>query len=266
MARSLSAFRVVAFTYVGCAIWVLVSCGGEMRALEDPAASKSGSIVPSPESQGSAVLEVLREAGGPGLTQTEALRDAWGRLQRAAPAESAAFGAAFGALQVAAPDGFPDFLRLFLVAAAEEWMTDEEKDAIEAASPALMASVEEATAAVKAAVERRNAAFAAIAASPTGAGMRTALVEAEEAQQAVEAATAEGLAASGRLAMVAVVIADALEEMLSKYAGEVATEAPTEYATFVAAVEQAEAADPDAWEEFVRVGALFVLAPTEAWR
>ena len=234
--------------------------------LEDPEARKS-SAPGSAESQGSAVLELLREAGGPALAQTEAFRGAWGRMERAARAESAAFSAAFRALQRAAPDEFLLFLAFFTVAAAEEQATGAEKEAWLAALPEVSGELEEANAAILAAGEEADAGLATIAASSTEAEIWTAVAEVEEAKEALEAARADGVATAVRAGILVVLHQRGLlEEMLSKHAEAVAIQAPTEYADFLVAIEAAESAAPDEYAEFVKMIALFFLAPTEAWR
>ena len=199
--------------------------------------------------------------------QTEAFRGAWGRMERAAPGESGAFLAAFRALHRAAPDDFLFFLAFFTVALAEEQVTSAEKEAWLAALPEASGELEEANAAILAAREEANAVLAAIAASSTEAEMRTALAEFEEAKEALEAARADGVATVVRAGILVVLHQRGLlEEMLSKHAEAVATQAPTEYADFLAAIEAAESVAPDEYAEFLKMIALFFLAPTEAWR
>jgi len=267
MTRPELAFRLAVFVCIGCALPAAVSGGRDEPPLDDPDAGVSVAALRSPESQGSAILELLREAGGAALARKEAFREAAGRLERTAPAETEELLAALGALQVAAPDDFPVFLALFAVAGAEEKVTDAEKEVWRAALPAAIKEAEGATAAVRTADTQLKEALAAVAAAArTSVGMRTALADAEELVDAVETAKTEAKMAALRVAILAFYRKGVVGEILSKYAGAVAAKAPAKYADFLAAVEAADTAAPDAWADFVRVFALFVLAPTEAWR
>ena len=263
MTHSALASRLAVFACAGCVLPAAMSGCGDVPPLDDPDAGISVGERRSPIPRESAILELLREAGGPELARTEAFQDAAARMERAAPGETAAFLAAVGALQVSAPDELRWFLQLFLVATA----ADAEQDAMRTAFEALMAESEKAQERAKEAADKANAATAAIAeAYPSEAGMRTALEDAEQWGEAAEAAAEEALAAGVKAMIVALVLEGQADEALATYARRIATKAPSDYAAFLAAVEAAQAAAPDAWTEFLRVGALFVLAPTGAWR
>ena len=231
------ALRLAVFVCVGgvCPV-AMAGCDG-VAALDDPHASRSVAPLRSPESQGSAILELLREAGGPEVARTMAIRDAADRMERAAPAEWAEFLVATEAFRVAAPLKWAFFVRLFLSAAREAPITDAEQDAMRAALDELHAEMD---------------------AEEIAAAQRWA--------DAGREAAANGIAVGFQALMVSLVLEGQADEALARYARTVGTEYPAEYAKFLTAVEAVESAAPDAWAEFVKVGALAVWAPSEAWR
>lgn len=300
MTRPDLVFRLAILVCVGCVLPAVMSGCGEAAPLDDSDASMAVAAPRSPESRGSAILELLRDAGGPELARTAALRDAAERMEREAPTEWGAFLMAAEGFSDAAPVvDWTFFLWLFMTAAAEAPITEAEHEAMNAAYEELKAEMDKAEFATKNAVERSNAAAeearvalqaaleVASEAGLTGVpkerwaeeGGRMGGVaqrRVEEAERWVEEATrwseegnqaaARGMAVAVRRLMVALVLEGKPDEALAIRAQTMATEYPSEYAAFVAAVEAVEAKAPDAWAEFVRVGALAILAPTEAWR
>ena len=151
--------RLAVLVCVGCVLPAVMSGCGEAAPLDDSDASMAVAAPRSPESRGSAILELLRDAGGPELARTAALRDAAERMEREAPTEWVAFLMAAEAFRDAAPVvDWTLFLWLFMTAAAEAPITEAEHEAMNAAYEELKAEMDQAEFATKNAVERSNAA------------------------------------------------------------------------------------------------------------
>ena len=259
-------FRLAVLVCAGCALPAAMAGCGDAPPLDDPDAGTSALASGSAESRTSAIVELLRDAGGPEVARTMALQDATARMERAAPVEWAVFLLAAEAFQVAAPLEWRLFLWLFLSAAREAPASDTEQEAMRTAFDELQAEMRAATERARDAEGRSKAAVAVIAEVRTEAEMRAALAVAERWEEEAKAEAAKGAAIGIKALMVALVMEGKADEALARYARTVGTEYPDEYAAFLSTVEAVEVAAPDAWAEFVKVGALVVMAPTEAWR